>query len=88
MVTQPIKLDANQVLVFNTDPRPFNGYKKIRFLTSSKNIMFDEKYQATILSANYVAKRENIMQQTAKGFEFKDEPGYYELQVQVACIQY
>lgn len=31
-----------------------------------------------------MAKRENIMQQTAKGFEFKDEPGYYELQVQVA----
>ncbi|ARK35405.1 alpha-mannosidase [Lactiplantibacillus plantarum] len=83
-IAQRLKLDANQVLVFNTDPRPFNGYKKIRFLTSSKNIMFDEKYQATILSANYVAKRENIMQQTAKGFEFKDEPGYYELQVQVA----
>ncbi|GBG94077.1 alpha-mannosidase [Ligilactobacillus salitolerans] len=82
-IAQRLKLTDQHVLVFNTDARPFSGYKTVQFLARSKNIKFAEKYHAAILKADYVPKRENIMQQTAKGFEFKDEPGYYQLTVRL-----
>lgn len=82
-IAQRLKLTANQVIVFNTDARSFDGYKQIQFLATSKELQFDERYHAMIVAAEYVEKRHNIMQQTAKGFEFKDEPGYYRLTVQV-----
>lgn len=82
-IAQRLNLNDHQVLVFNTDLRPFAGYKTIEFLAESKNIQFADKYQAAIIKEEYVPARENIMQQTAKGFEYKDEPGYYKLTVRV-----
>lgn len=82
-IAQRLQLSSNQVLVFNADARPFDGYKTIQFLSPSKNVAFEDQYHATVVRSEYVPKRDNIMQQTAKGFEFKDEPGYYKLVVQV-----
>ena len=82
-IAQRLQLNDHQVLVFNPDLRPFKSYKTIEFLTETKNIKFADKYRASIVQEEYVPKRENIMQQTAKGFEFKDEPGYYKLAVRV-----
>lgn len=82
-ISQRLNLNSHQVLVFNTDTRSFEGYKTVEFLTETKEIKFAEKYHAGILKAEYVPKRENIMQQTAKGFEFKDEPVYYKLTVRL-----
>lgn len=82
-LAQRLKLNDQELLVFNTDLRPFDGYKTIQFLSRSKHIKFADNYHAAIVKEEYVPKRENIMQQTAKGFEFKDEPGYYKLTVRV-----
>ncbi len=61
------------MIVFNADPQPFDGYKKISFISRSKNIKFDNKYDATIINEDYVESRPNIMQLTPNGYQFKDE---------------
>lgn len=76
-ITQRLKLNSEQALVFNTETRPFAGYKDIKLVVHSKNIEFSPKYKASIIQAKKIEKRENIMQMTSKGFEFKDEPAYY-----------
>lgn len=82
-LAQKLKLSDHDVVVFNTDPYKFDGYKLITFMSSSKNIEFPEQYHATLLKADYTPSRPNIMQLTPKGYEFKDEPGYYKLYVLV-----
>ncbi|MDB1566069.1 glycoside hydrolase family 38 C-terminal domain-containing protein [Lacticaseibacillus paracasei] len=84
-IAQRLDLTPHQVLVFNLTPRPFVGYKDVLILASSKQLKFDPQYKATIIASEKVAKREHIMQQTAKGFEFKDEPAYYKLTVRLWC---
>lgn len=80
-IAQRLKLNDHDVIVFNADPQPFDGYKKISFISRSKNIKFDNKYDATIINEDYVESRPNIMQLTPNGYQFKDEPGYFKLEV-------
>ncbi|MCP9328506.1 alpha-mannosidase [Liquorilactobacillus satsumensis] len=82
-LAQRLKLAAHQVLVFNTETRAFSGYKDVQIISATKNLVFAQQYKATILRQTYVKPRKNIMQQTAKGFEFNDEPGYYKLVVRL-----
>lgn len=82
-LAQRLHLNSNQLLLFNTSPRVFDGYQEVEFLATSKKVQFAEQYQAVLVRATYVPKRKHIMQQTAKGFEFKDEPGYYRLTVRL-----
>nr|WP_282564713.1 glycoside hydrolase family 38 C-terminal domain-containing protein [Liquorilactobacillus sicerae] len=82
-IAQRLELKENQVLIFNTDPIRFNGFKTIKIITSSKRIKFDSEYSACVISEKYFPARKNIMQQTPKGFEFKTESEYYELTVQI-----
>ena len=78
-IAQRLKLEPNEILVFNTELVKFKGTKKITFLTRTKNISFDSKYNARIVAEEYTPSRDNIMQQTSKGFEFATEPAYYKL---------
>ncbi|MFT9214217.1 alpha-mannosidase [Liquorilactobacillus ghanensis] len=82
-ISQRLHLKPQQVLVFNTDTTTFEGFKRIKILTPSKKIKFAPQYQAVILKEKYYPARENIMQQTSKGFEYSKEPGYYELLLQL-----
>ncbi|MFT8407520.1 alpha-mannosidase [Liquorilactobacillus nagelii] len=82
-IAQRLNLKTNQILLFNTETNKFNGFKTIKILTSSKKIKFASQYQAVILKEKYYEARKNIMQQTSRGFEFNDEPGYYELIIQL-----
>lgn len=82
-LAQRLKLTDHEVLIFNTDPYEFDGYKLIKFISPTKKIKFPEKYCATLIKEEYTPSRPNIMQLTPKGYEFKDEPGYYKLYVLV-----
>lgn len=82
-LAQRLKLTDHDVLLFNTDPFPFSGYKTIEFISQSKSIEFDSKYEATIIKAEYTPARPNIMQLTSKGYEFKTEAGYYKIYAKV-----
>lgn len=78
-LSQRLKLSANDILVFNTSVVDFSGTKEIRFMSQSKQIKFADKYNARVIAEEYTPVRKNIMQQTSKGFEFKDEKAYYKL---------
>lgn len=80
-IAQRLDLTNKDVIVFNTDPYKFDGYKLITFMSASKKIKFPSKYEATLVKEEYTPTRPNIMQLTPNGFEFKDEPGYYKLYV-------
>lgn len=80
-LAQRLKLKDNEILVFNPDVTRFEGTKKINLISRSKQIKFDPKYNARIISEKYTPLRKNIMQQTSRGFEFADEPAYYQLTV-------
>lgn len=82
-LAQRLKLTDHDVLLFNTDPFSFSGYKTIEFISQSKSIEFDSKYEATIIKAEYTPARPNIMQLTSKGYEFKTEAGYYKIYAKV-----
>lgn len=82
-LAQRLQLTDHDVLVFNTDPYNFDGYKLLKFISPTKNIEFPEEYHATLIKEEYTKSRPNIMQLTPKGYEFKDEPGYYKLYVLV-----
>ena len=80
-IAQRLNLTNKDVIVFNTDPYKFDGYKLITFMSASKKIKFPDEYEATLVKEEYTPTRPNIMQLTPNGFEFKDEPGYYKLYV-------
>lgn len=80
-IAQKLKLSDNDVLVFNTSLKPFHGFKEVSIISPTDKIKFDDKYQATVINKSFVAERHNIMMQTEKGFEFKDEPSYYVLKI-------
>ena len=82
-IAQKLRLSNKDVLVFNTSLKPFDGFKEISIISPTDKISFDSKYQATILNKKFVPERHNIMIQTEKGFEFKDEPSYYIMQVMI-----
>lgn len=82
-LAQRLNLTDHDVIVFNTDLKHFSGYKKITILTRSKDIVFDNHNEATIINEKYTPARPHIMQLTENGYEFKDEPGYYKLEVLV-----
>lgn len=82
-IADRLELKPNQVLIFNTDPKPFTGEKVVHIVTRSKNIAFQESEQAVIVKEVYYPERKNIMKLVATGFDYFDEPSYYELDV---CI--
>lgn len=82
-IANELQLESNQILVFNTDPKPFKGEKILHVLSPSKKITFQDVSHAVIISETYYPARENIMREVTNGQEYFDEPPYYELDVRV-----
>ncbi|WEV71639.1 alpha-mannosidase [Lactobacillus sp. ESL0785] len=80
-IAQYLKLTANQVLIFNTDPHRFSGYKEIEIVVPTKNIQLEGMSDNEIISEKYVAPRKHILMQTPHGEDYTDEPGYYKLKI-------
>ncbi|WEV37645.1 alpha-mannosidase [Lactobacillus sp. ESL0677] len=80
-LAQRIGLTDHDVIVFNTDPYKFSGRKIVEIISRTDQIKFPNKYHAVIIKKEKVPTRPHIMQLTPNGFEFKDEPGYFKLQI-------
>lgn len=76
-------LKDNQVLVFNTDPSRYQGEKVVHVVTRTKYICFPESNEAVIVNERYYPERKNVMKLVATGFDYFDEPAYYELDIRV-----
>lgn len=82
-IAQRLKLTNHDVLVFNTDAHHINTFKTIEIISPTKDISFPNQYDAIIVKSEYTPSRPNIMQLTPRGYEFKDEPGYYKLFIKI-----
>ncbi|UDN59099.1 alpha-mannosidase [Clostridioides sp. ES-S-0010-02] len=82
-ISEGLKLSQNDVLVFNSEAKRFNGYKEIQVVSDSKNICFKENLDATIIEETYIQPRENVLEETPAGNIFIEEPGYYILKVRI-----
>lgn len=82
-ISEGLKLSQNDILVFNTEAKTFNGYKEIQVVSDSKNIYFKENLDATIIEETYIQPRENVLEETPAGNIFIEEPGYYILKVRI-----
>lgn len=59
-IASELGLKDNQILVFNTDPKPFNGEKVLHVLSSSKNITFQDVSHAVIVGETYYPHEEML----------------------------
>ncbi|KGL45585.1 glycosyl hydrolase [Listeria newyorkensis] len=82
-IADDLQLEANEILVFNTELAAFDGYKEIQVVTKNKQIHFPDYPDATIIKERYIEPRENVLEETPAGNRFIEEPGYYVLQVRV-----
>lgn len=74
-----LKLNNNELLLFNTTPQNFDGFKKVSIMSRSKNIKFDNvKYQSVKVKKHY-PMRKHVLKMTEKGREYFDEPEYFSL---------
>ncbi|MBC2314308.1 alpha-mannosidase [Listeria welshimeri] len=82
-IADDLELNANEILVFNTDLHDFDGFKEIQIVTEHKNIHFPAFQNATIVKEEFIPSRENVLEETPAGNRFIEEPGYFVLQVRL-----
>lgn len=78
-----LELNENEILLVNTDPMEYSGEKTINIVTRTKNLKFKNIDNAVVIEEKYYPKRSNIMHLVTAGYDFLDEPEYYELKVKV-----
>lgn len=78
-LAEQIKLKENEIIVFNTLPITYNGYKKIEFMSSSKNVKLLGYDEIFILEAQYFEARENVRVISSESDKYITEPPYYKL---------
>ncbi|WP_313631072.1 glycoside hydrolase family 38 C-terminal domain-containing protein [Enterococcus devriesei] len=79
-----LALGQSEILVVNTSPNKFKGFKTVTVLSSKPNIRFFEA-EAVVIHQEFVASRENILEETPAGNRYITEPGYYILTVELTC---
>ncbi|MFT8424994.1 MAG: alpha-mannosidase [Liquorilactobacillus sp.] len=78
-IGESLDLNDNELLLFNTTPQIFDGFKKVRIMARSKNIKFDNvEFQSVVVDKHY-PMRKHVLKMTEKGREYFDEPEYFAL---------
>lgn len=85
MLSLKLNLSAEQVLVLNPLPKLRAATFKIKILTHSQYVTFNEVSDQILISQEYIEPRENILRQTPSGNEYITESGYYESYYQLTC---
>ncbi|HCC1556047.1 TPA: alpha-mannosidase [Enterococcus faecium] len=78
-----LKLKSNEVLVFNTTTENYSGSKIVHVVADSKKIHFKGSPYNIIEKEVYFPERKNAYRMIATGFEYFDEPAYYELDIKI-----
>ncbi|QKE72884.1 alpha-mannosidase [Arthrobacter citreus] len=79
--SEQMKLNENEVIVFNTLPRRYKGYKIVEFMCPSKNIRLKGYEEAVILESIYYEGKDNLLLETPEGPKYINEDPYYKLKV-------
>lgn len=83
-IAEALELTNEDLLLLNTQPHKFQGYKTVQVLAKRKEIHFYGT-DFIIEKADYVESRENILEETPAGNRYITEPGYYILTIRLAC---
>ncbi|WP_367565456.1 glycoside hydrolase family 38 C-terminal domain-containing protein [Lacrimispora sp.] len=78
-LSEQIGLKSNEILVFNTLPYAYTGYKKIQVVAPSKKIRLIGHEDAMILETKYYPPRDHVRIVDAQGERYITEPAYYKL---------
>ena len=83
-IANGLHLTDHQILIFNTDAEEFVGRKTVQFMAPDKNVQFPAEMHAQLVASHYYPARKHVQKQTPRGFEFTDEPAYWQLTVSLA----
>ena len=83
-VAEALDLTEKEFVIVNSSPIVFEGEKVVQVLSPVKEVTV-RGYSSTILNAEYIESRENILEETPAGNRYITEPGYYQLTLQVSC---
>lgn len=78
-VAESLNLDKDEILVFNTLPYDYDGYKVVEFLSSAKERIVADTEKCTILDIFEFEKKEDILIEAPEGNYFINEDGYYKI---------
>ena len=84
-ISESLKLEYNEILVFNTDPYPFEGYKEIEFIIKEENIRFLNHGKTILIDKEYMPGRKNIKLWNSDGDTYINEDGYYKIKAKIYC---
>lgn len=85
MISLKLNLSSEQVLVLNPLPKSRTATFKVKLLTHSQYVTFNEVSEQILIKQKYIEPRENILRQTPAGNEYITESGYYESEYQLTC---
>lgn len=82
-LAEQMRLKDNQIIVFNTSPKAYKGYKIIEFMCPSKNIEIKGHENAVLVDEVYYAGKDNVMIYDGMGRTYINEDPYYKLKLLV-----
>lgn len=77
--SEKIGLKEHELLIFNTLPCVYSGYKKVQLVASSKHIKIAGCEDAMILETKYYPPRDHVRIVTSEGERYYVEPEYYKI---------
>src|SRR5690606_1384953 len=80
-LSEKIGLEANEILLFNTMPKRFKGYKIVELMHPSKNVRFEGIEDAVLLDAVYYEGKNDLLLESPEGPKYVKEDPYYRLKV-------
>lgn len=84
-ISEALELEDNEILVFNTDPFPFEGYKEIEFISKKEKISFNNYKKSILIAKEYIPGRNNIKLWNSDGDTYISEDGYYKIKAKIYC---
>lgn len=78
-LSEQIGLKTNEILVFNTLPYEYYGYKKVQVVAASKKVRLIGCEDVMILDTRYYPPRDHVRIVDARGERYITEPAYYKM---------
>jgi alpha-mannosidase len=78
-LSERIGLKQDQVIIFNTLPYEYKGYKKVEFVSMDKEVILKDVENFAILNIEEFEKRKNILVESPEGNYYIDEALYYKI---------
>lgn len=78
-IAEGISLRDDEIIIFNTLPYKYTGYKVVEFISPYKEVQLKGIESFTIIKEEKYEEREDILVESIEGNYFIDEPPYYKI---------